>query len=478
MTDEPLPPAVWADEGARIAWALQDVAAAIVTGRDPEAIAAVALGIARAHAPGRRVAVADLIGGVALLTPQDDQPGLLECLRDGEPISGIGQPLPGTPEVYVLPSGRGPIAERWVFESARWERLVAGFREVDALLLLVARANAPGLSALIARVDGVVAVDLPPADVRSWPLVATVDHPEPELPPILVRRPPLDGAFEGRTIPVARAIRGQGRYILGGLALVAASIGGGTWWTRSRPASMAARVEARAEAPVEQPVEAPVEAPVEGAAAGGAAEGGAAWALAVVTDSRAADSLRPGSLPLPPTAELVEVTLGPLVNPLDSAIAAGFAVELVAANTLPSANSRLASLAIPAPAMTIAPVVIGTAARPWFHALVGAWTERRDAEAWLAAQRATRVLAATAGRVVTVPYALLLEDSLAPREAAAVVLRWESVGIRAYRLVQDDGRVRVFAGAFESASHAAWFASMLREMGATPLLAYRTGRAF
>jgi hypothetical protein len=128
--------------------------------------------------------------------------------------------------------------------------------------------------------------------------------------------------------------------------------------------------------------------------------------------------------------------------------------------------------------MTIAPVVIGTASRPWFRALVGAWTQRREAEAWLASQRAIGVMGATAGRVVTVPYALLLEDSLAVRETAAAVSRWESVGIRAYGLLQDDGRVRVFAGAFESASQAGWLANMLRDTGATPLLAYRTGRAF
>lgn len=430
MIEEPLPPAAWADEGTRVASALQEVAAAIVTGRDPEAAAAVALGIARAHAPERRVAVADLIGGLALLTPLDDQPGLLECLRDGEPISGIGQPLPGAPEVYVLPSGRGPIAERWVFESARWERLVAGFREVDALLLLVAPPNAPGLSALIDRVDGVVAVDLPPSDLRAWPLLATVDHPEPELPPIPVRRA---AESEPEATPPRR--RGRGRYILAAIALVVASTVGGRWWWLQRP--------------VESP------API------------------VTSDTLAVDST-PGSPELP----TVEVTLGPVVNPSDSGIAGGFAVELVAANTLPSANSRLASLTDPAPAKTVAPVVIGTAARPWFRALVGAWTNRQEAEAWLASQRATGVMGATAGRVVTVPYALLLEDSLAPSETAAAVSRWAGVGIRAYGLMQDDGRVRVFAGAFESASQAGWLASMLRDAGATPLLAYRTGRAF
>lgn len=429
---EPLPPATWADEGTRVAPALQDVAAAIVTGRDADAAAAVALGVARACAAARRVAVADLVGGLALLTPLEDQPGLLECLRDGEPLSAIGQPLPGAPEVYVLPSGRGPIAERWVFESARWERLVAGFREVDALLLLVAPSNAPGLAALIDRVDGVVAVDLPPNELRAWPLIATVDHPEPELPPIAVR-----GTLEAEPAPASASPRRRvrGRYILAAVAMLVAGVAGGRGGWRQRP----------------------VESP-----------------LPVATQ----DTLPLDSAPAGPDTPLVEVTLGPLVNPSDSGIAGGFAVELVAANTLPSANSRLASLTVSAPAMTVSPVVLGTAARPWFRALVGAWAQRRDAEAWLASQRAAGVVGATAGRIVAAPYALLLADSLAPGETEAIVSRWADVGIRAYGLMQEDGRVRVFAGAFESAGQAGWLASMLRDAGTTPRLAYRTGRAF
>ncbi len=437
MTEEFLPPEVWADEGQRIAPALRDVAAAIVTGRDPAAAAAVALGIARAHAPERRVAVADLVGNIALLTPQPDQIGLLECLRDGAPISEIGQPWADVPEVYVLPSGRGTINERWVFESARWERLVAGFREMDALLLLVTPPDARGLAALIARVDGVVAVDLPPRDVRAWPLLATVDHPEPELPPIPVRRA---SPMAEESIEAAPNRRGRGRWILATVALVAVAASAGLSWWRAQPL------------PTPEP---------------------ARLDPAVLTESLTADSV-------PPAIEesLIEMTLGPLVNPSDSAIASEFAVELVAANTLLSANSRLASLTDSAPAKTVAPVVRGTAVRPWFHALVGAWTERRDAEMWLAAQRAAGSVKATAGRVVSVPYALLLEDSLAPSELAAAVARWEQSGVRAYGLLQVNGRVRVFAGAFESAGHAGWLASMLRESGATPLLAYRTGRMF
>ncbi|HRN54199.1 MAG TPA: hypothetical protein PK788_11925, partial [Gemmatimonadaceae bacterium] len=158
------------------------------------------------------------IGGVSLLTPLDDQPGLLECLRDGIAVSEIGQPLAEAPDVYLLPAGRGPIAERWVFESARWDRLVGGFREVDALLLLVAQVGAPGLDRLIERVDGVVAVDLPPAVLRTLPLIATVDHPEPELPPI----PGTPAPGSQRAVAAPRGPRKIGRWILAALLVLAA----------------------------------------------------------------------------------------------------------------------------------------------------------------------------------------------------------------------------------------------------------------
>jgi len=424
VTSGLVPPEAWVDEGKRAAPELADVAAAIITGRDPVAAAWVALGIARAHGAERRVAVADLVGGIPALNPLADQPGLLECLRDGEPVSSIGYPLADAPEVYLLPAGRGAINERWVFESARWARLVAGFREVDALLLLVCLPTAPGLTALMERVDGVVAVDLPPADVRMWPLLATVDHPEPELPPIHVRR------AEAATAP-PRPSRTRGR-----IAVLAAALGvllaggaGAYWW--SMPAT---------------PVGAGDIAPVEQA-------------------------------PPAPSPAAIEVHLGPPVNPEDSANAAIFAVELVAANTFASANSALVSRTGDFPATTVAPVLLGAASSPWYRAVSGAWHERGDAEAWLAGERARGVLRASVGRVVAVPFALLLaETSVA--EADAVIWRWEGAGIRAYALQQDDGSVRVYAGAFETASQAVWLASMLRDAGETPRLAYRTGRTF
>lgn len=441
MTDGLVPLEVWADEGRRCAAAFSDVAAAIVTGRSAEAAAAVALGIARACAAERRVAVADLVGGIPSLRPLDDQAGLLECLRDGTPLSDIGQPLADAPEVYILPSGLGAIAERWVFESARWDRLVAGFRDVDALLLLVAAPNAPGLDVLIGRVDGVVAVDLPPAAVRAWPLIATVDEPEPELPSIPVNRA---ASVAGRSpLEPRRRTRRIGRWLL---AVVIVATGSLYW--------LVPRI-------VGQPCAAPdVSAAVP--------------ACVFESNPRAGATLpTPSSTPMPE----VEVSLGPLVNPGDSAIAQRFSVELVAANTPESANSGLVSRGDPYPVPTVAPVLLQAGTSPWYRALVGAFPTRGEADAWLARQRGLGIIRPTIGRVLEVPFALLIEETLAD-SAQALVTFYGVQDVPAYALVQGDGRARVYVGAFETAGQALWYAAELRSRGLTPALAYRTGRMF
>lgn len=430
MTLDPLPPEAWAEEGRRAAAALQDVAAAIITGRDPVATAEVALAMARVHAAERRVAVADLVGGLPSLTILDDQPGLLECLRDGEPISAIGQPLPDTDGVFLLPSGRGPIAERWVFESARWDRLVAGFREVDALLLLVVPPHAPGLDVLIERVDGVVAVDLPPTELRRWPLLAVVDHPEPELPPVIAARARGTAAAGAGDVR-----RPRGRVLLLGATLLLAT-------------AAVAVVLARRFAPE--------------AVAG------------LLTPEDSAVAAAP---PAPPPAEIVRVDLGAFVNPEGAESAAEFAVELIAANTPESANSRLVEPGVSYPVPTVAPVVLRAGGAPWYRALVGAWTDRAEADAWLDDQRARGLVRPGVGRVVAVPIALQVAQ-VSVAESAAALAHWQAQGVAVYALQQDDGSVRILAGAFETEGQAAWLARELNALGASPQLAYRTGRTF
>jgi hypothetical protein len=114
----------------------------------------------------------------------------------------------------------------------------------------------------------------------------------------------------------------------------------------------------------------------------------------------------------------------------------------------------------------------------WHKVLAGAWRERTSADSMLAALRTDGVLRAEAGVVVRTPIALLLEAGVprgaAPAQVAGLVAR----GVPAYALLQDDGSVRLFAGAFETAAAAVLLSADLRAKGLAPQVAYRTGRTF
>jgi hypothetical protein len=114
----------------------------------------------------------------------------------------------------------------------------------------------------------------------------------------------------------------------------------------------------------------------------------------------------------------------------------------------------------------------------WHRVLAGAWRDRTSADSMLASLRDEGLLRAEAGLVVRVPLALMLEDGLprgaAPARVAALVVR----GVPAYALLQEDGTVRLYAGAFESAAAAVPLGADLRAAGLAPQLAYRTGRTF
>ena len=199
---------------------------------------------------------------------------------------------------------------------------------------------------------------------------------------------------------------------------------------------------------------------------------------AVAADRRPAyaPALAPAAAPVATPADTVSVSVP--VNPLDSANAAEFAVELVATNTAAGANLWVRDRSAQLPGVTVTPVLLGTGRVRWYRVLVGAWRERQGADSMLASLRAEGVLLAGSGLVVRVPLALLLETDVprgaAPARAAALVAR----GVPAYALLQDDGTVRLFAGAFESAAAAVPLGADLRAAGLAPQLAYRTGRTF
>jgi hypothetical protein len=418
----------WEDEGRRVAPLLSGVSAAVVVGADPDHAARVALGIARAESALRRVALGDLVGDLAPLyaiAGGEDAFGLSDCFRDARSLNEVARQSPECESLFILPAGTPPVATADVFAHERWPRLVHGFAEAGALLLLVAPLDAPGLDALVAVTGGIVAVDLPARRVRQYAVLATVAAPVPLRPP-----------------PVIRQRRSRGRLLTRGTLAAAAMAIAWTAWPRHRVAGT------HRDAAVPESPAAAISSPAP----------------------------PPTKISAPAPADMEQ--LRERVNPGDSLRAAPFAIEVVAANTLAGANSFIRDAGdLPLPASTVAPVQLGGGSL-WYNVIVGAWRTRAGADSLLDALRARKVVGRGAGVVVRVPYALLLADKLDGARAKEVVNSWRARGIPAYALVQEDGSVRVFAGAFETAAQAAPLAASLRDAGAPPVVAFRTGRPF
>jgi hypothetical protein len=430
---------------------LREVSAVLVVGENPERAAHVAVGIARAESRRRHVALGDLVGDLAPLyaiAGGEDAFGLTDCLRQGLPLNDIARPAPDCASLFILPAGSPPASTAAVITHERWPRLVNGFAKAGALLILVAPLGAPGLGTLAAAMAGVVLVATPPAAAKDLRVLATVAEPH-AAPPSGAR-----GAPRARSLALAAGLAA-------GLAALLGVLGTGGWLARRRHA--AARP-----APIATP-----SAPRLTPAAAGAARGPAA------PNSAVPNSAAPNSAaPAPSAANAVH--LPDPVNPADSATVAPFAVEVMAANTLAGANSFLANnaAAVALSGATVSPVVVGGSASVCYKVVAGASHNRAGADSLLAAVRGERVVRSEEGRVVKVPYALVLADRVDPAEAARLVRSWRARGVGAYALVQGDGSVRLLAGAFETPAQAVPLASVLQAAGVAPVLAFRTGRAY
>src|SRR5579864_9565198 len=101
-----------------------------------------------------------------------------------------------------------------------------------------------------------------------------------------------------------------------------------------------------------------------------------------------------------------------------------------------------------------------------------------SADSLLASLRESGALDERSGSVIRTPFAFLVDTGIAKNAAPAVVARLIDQGQPAYGLVQSDGRVRIYVGAFETPEQATLFMASLRALGSEPVLAYRTGRMF
>jgi hypothetical protein len=431
LVDQSLPDLVaYEAEGRRIGASLDSVAAVVVVGKSPDNAAAVALGIGEAQATSRRVVVADLVGDITALTrlvSSDDPHGLSDSFLFGVSLNKVAQPV-GSANLYVLPSGTEPVADDAIYRNDRWRRLVAGFREVGALLVLVASEQVPGLSALITYTDGAIAVG------RGEVPGLVLDVAKIPRPPGSTLTP------SGRYTVIVPKRRSRRPLFIGAGALAAA-------------AAIVATVVYRAAASASAPV---------------------------AVDTTKTDTVAAVRRSLDSASAAVAPDTPPIRNPGDSARATAFGVEIAKFSTPTGALMRVrGELPRATPAATFGVVAIGADATLWYRVVAGAAASRRAADSTLSSLRATRAIDdPAAGAVVSVPFAFRLQAGVAPAAADSVAADFRARGIPAYALLQDDSTATIYAGAFETADQAALFTTYLRGLGVEPALTYRLGRVF
>lgn len=408
----------WEAAGRQIAPMLGSYSAAVVTSSDPLAAAHAAIGIGLAEAEHRRVAIGDLVGEVEpiqSLVSSDDPHGISDSFTFGVSLNKIATPIDTTGNLFIMPSGTGSVSDPEIFRNTRWQRLANGFREVGALLILVAPADAPGLKDLIDQMDGVVLVGQTPLDFTPYINVLaripaplkSVTRPEPTKP-----------------LPIWK--------IAALLLILVALVGAGVYWRYS-----AAAEQARPRPVFRQPAPKPAPAPAD------------------------------------------TIAVPPPVNPADSVIASAYGVELAAWNAPDDAMQELTANRAQLPAATVSPVPVGPQRETYYKVVSGAYPTRNEADALLASLRHRRVVQAGLGTVVRTPYALLVDSATAGRPFELINKYAHTNQLRQYLyvLAQRDGSMKVYAGAFERPEDAATLLSTLRAANLSPVLAYRTGRA-
>ena len=445
----------WGEEGRRIGATLDAFHAIVVVGTDPVATAETALGIARVQAVHRRVALGDLIGEappIQALVQSDDPHGVVESFLYGVSLSKIAQRVPDSGELFVMPTGIGPVDYEDLFGNDRWRRLIAGFREVGALLIIAAPATAPMIHALVDVSDGAVIVgDVVPSEVSVAQSLAWVRPRRgvgPSPPAESERAASTDSAPTG--IPVVREEPSRAPRLIAAVVAFLLLAGLAYW-------GLGAYSQRRA---------------VQRATADSAA--GVAAARVRVTDSIA--RLRRDSIARDSVARFGADSFPVFspANPADSTAAVGYSILLSKYNTKSGAILDLFGRFSRLPASTYG---METPSR-FYLLLAGAFPSRVAAESLLVRLRVQGSLARDFGSVDRYPLAFLVDSAVTPREAPARLTRYHARGLPVYGLRQPNGSVRLFFGAYANPEQASLAVPQVREAGMRPLLMYRTGRAF
>lgn len=500
LTEQPAAAEGLDGAGRRLSVALDTVSAALVAGRDADAAAQLALGLAAGQLERRRVAVVDLAGDTPTLqrlVVDDDPHGITDVFLYGVSLNRVARQLDDDGRLFIVPGGTEPPMAAGLVDDERWSRLAADFRDVGALLLVVAPSHAApheaphdALAALAERLDGVVAADSDPATQALPRLIATAHAtpPTPHAPqaprdagdvqpshefqassdahavPRVVGPTAPAGAALGRRLHPALLVA-LGLVVVAGLVLAASWIGRDD----GRPLFSSER-RGEGDAVAAAPIVAPVHSAAPAAA--DSAAGGAADVMPVVTPPAPAE---------PPL---------PVANPRDTLRAAAFAVVL---STFRSESIALASFRDrPRNLAGVTIATVPSAGGTLYHLVTGADRGRAAATATAERLRTQGVARAaapgTAGApeaVLRLPYAVQVESGVPLRVAGRE--SYDSLrtalntflvrGYPAYALSPGGGRANIYVGAFADPADARTIIARLQAAGLPAALVVRTGRA-
>ena len=430
------------EEGRRQALALDGCGFVLIVGDDPTAAAEVALGMGRVQAQRRRVVIADAVGLLSPiddLVPFDSPLGVMDVFVRGVPIDQVLHAVDPAGNLHVLPSGATKLDRAELLLSERWTGITEEFRLADALLIVVAPEGEPALDGVLPLVDGVVLVG------RAQPLVgarvlayvrggavapatrastAVQESAVPEMPAIKPQaRPGAIARVTSAQGPVSERSRTR-TWVIG--IFVLALVGEGAfWWWRDRSAALH-----QVEAPAPDSTDTTDTAPAPAAAA----------------------------------------------PALDTSLhVVAWSVDIGHATSITGANARISQdLIKDLPAITFSPMDDSTGNRI-VRMIAGAFADSSQADSLLTALTARKMISAGGGKVVHLPYALLLQSGLSPDNASFYVSGLRAKGLPVYPLLQKDSTVRLYAGAFASPNDASLLVATARAQGETPGVTYRTG---
>jgi hypothetical protein len=436
----------WEAAGREVGATFGAYHAIVVIGTDPVATGHVAVGIGRAQAAVRRTAVGDLFAEsppIQALVASDDAHGLVDSFLYGVSLTRIAYEVPDAGQLFVMPSGSEAPPYNEILPSPRWARLAAGFREVGALLVLAAPANAPHIEKLVAATDGAVLVgESVPRKLPVATVITTVRDP----------RRASEAAEAPQTVPSRRRLTRRWPSVAAGIALSCA-LAGAAVWLAYRPLAGNDHRPAR--------------------------KAGTPKVMAAVVGLSAADSAMrdsAGGVPAVDSAAGPVVMAPTVADPGDSAGASPFAVELMAANTQAGAILKLQQDGKYLPGATFAPITIGGAR--WYQVIAGAFPARSGADSLLAMLRRRHVVDDSGGAVVRLPFAFLIDSGVPAAAVTGMVASYADRGQPVYALRQANGTAWLLAGAFESPDQSTVYAESLHASGTAPVLVYRKGRTF